>query len=324
MSSCPVCNALLRPPTHSSQSREIAANCPRCGQFAVTDEALALLSENIRKKPFRWAITSHAIRRLQKTHDGIPRIMQAWLQSVWLQESLPKPQEQGDTFIQHLGGDDVAAGDWLTCDPLATAAIIGTADDPKTVETQRFLYVVEGLKNQGLIEQRKEPTGALANGYRLTFRGWTHLDEIRRRSVDNRLAFMAMQFGDAELEKNVERCFRPAVARTGFELRVLSGPQQRAGSIDDQLRVALHTARFVLADLTHGNNGAYWEAGFAEGLGRPVIYTCRETEWKTRKTHFDTNHLRHVIWNSTDLESAASQLVNMIRATFPADAKMED
>jgi nucleoside 2-deoxyribosyltransferase len=45
--------------------------------------------------------------------------------------------------------------------------------------------------------------------------------------------------------------------------------------IDDQMRVALRTSRFVVADLTRGNRGAYWEAGFAEGLGRPVIYTCR-------------------------------------------------
>jgi nucleoside 2-deoxyribosyltransferase len=84
---------------------------------------------------------------------------------------------------------------------------------------------------------------------------------------------MAMQF-DSEMDRVVKDCFKPAVARTGFELRVLTDGQP-AGSIDDQLRVALRTSRFVIADLTHDNNGAYWEAGFAEGLGRPVIYTCR-------------------------------------------------
>jgi hypothetical protein len=78
---------------------------------------------------------------------------------------------------------------------------------------------------------------------------------------------MAMQFGDAEFNRVVNDCFKPAVKAAGFELRLLTDGQP-AGLIDDQLRVALRTARFVIADLTHANNGAYWEAGFAEGLGR--------------------------------------------------------
>jgi nucleoside 2-deoxyribosyltransferase len=94
--------------------------------------------------------------------------------------------------------------------------------------------------------------------------------------------------------------------------------------IDDQLRVALRTSRFVVADLTHGNNGAYWEAGFAEGLGRPVIYTCRKSEWKKKASHFDTNHLVTVIWDPTDLKKAEDQLSATIRATLPQEAKLSD
>jgi nucleoside 2-deoxyribosyltransferase len=66
--------------------------------------------------------------------------------------------------------------------------------------------------------------------------------------------------------------------------------QQGAGLIDDQIRAALLSARFVLADLTFGSHGAYWEAGFAEGFNIPVIYTCEKKEWQKNKTHFDTNH----------------------------------
>ena len=105
---------------------------------------------------------------------------------------------------------------------------------------------------------------------------------------------------------------------------------QPAGSIDDQLRVALRTSRFVIADLTRDNNGAYWEAGFAEGLGRPVIYTCRKNEWDQRdqpselKVHFDTNHHLTVIWDPENLQDAATRLTATIRNTLPAEAKMTD
>jgi len=35
------------------------------------------------------------------------------------------------------------------------------------------------------------------------------------------------------------------------------------------------------------NPGAYWEAGYAEGLGKPVIYTCEEAKF-VEASHFDT------------------------------------
>ena len=79
-----------------------------------------------------------------------------------------------------------------------------------------------------------------------------------------------------------------------------------------------------LADLTHGNKGAYWEAGFAEGLGRPVIYTCRKQEWDANKSHFDTNHLNTSIWYRENLWDAETRLTATIRATRPAEAKMTD
>ena len=69
-----------------------------------------------------------------------------------------------------------------------------------------------------------------------------------------------MKFGDSELDEMVDKCFRRAVRRMGFELR----------------RAAVLSARFVISDLTHGSYGAYWEAGFGEGRGIPVIYTSLE------------------------------------------------
>jgi hypothetical protein len=104
--------------------------------------------------------------------------------------------------------------------------------------------------------------------------GWQRYETPKHAQVESRAAFMAMQFGDAEFNRVVNDCVKLAVEATGFELRLLTDGQP-AGLIDDRLRVTSRTARFVIADLTHANNGAYWEAGFAEGLGRPVIYTCR-------------------------------------------------
>ena len=172
-----------------------------------------------------------------------------------------------------------------------------------------------------LIEAQGEPVNML--GLRLKLLGWRRYEELKRGRAESHTAFMATKFNNPELDGVINECFRPAVARTGFELRVLTD-RQPAGLIDDQLRVAIRTARFVIADLTHRSNGAYWEAGFAEGLGKPVIYTCRNDEWAEGGSHFDTNHLVTVIWKPDDLPNAANRLVNTIRATLPAEAKMTD
>jgi hypothetical protein len=158
--------------------------------------------------------------------------------------------------------------------------------------------------------------------FQLTMAGWQRCDQLRRAEVESRRGFMAMKFDD-EMHYVVQICFKPAVAKTGYELRLLT-EHQPAGLIDDQLRVAIRTSRFVIADLTHANNGAYWEAGFAEGLGRPVIYTCRREEWEERKTHFDTNHLHTIIWDRSNLDDAAMRMTATIRATLPAEATMTD
>ncbi len=153
--------------------------------------------------------------------------------------------------------------------------------------------------------------------------GTHRYQNLKKTEIESRTAFMAMQYGDSVLDKVVADCFKPAVQRTGFELRLLT-EKQPAGLIDDQLRAAILGSRFVISDLTHGNRGAYWEAGFGECLGLPVIYTCEKEVWESNKSHFDTNHLLTIIWDTAELKKAEDLLVATIRATFRADAKQTD
>jgi nucleoside 2-deoxyribosyltransferase len=157
----------------------------------------------------------------------------------------------------------------------------------------------------------------------LTMDGWARFEALRKARIDSRRAFMAMKFGEDTLDSAVESAFKPAAMRAGFELRVLTD-QQAAGLIDDQIRAALLAARFVVTDLTHGSYGAYWEAGYAEGRGIPVIYTCEKSVWQEKKTHFDTNHLVTIIWSSDELKKAENELVATIRVTLRAEAKQTD
>jgi hypothetical protein len=158
----------------------------------------------------------------------------------------------------------------------------------------------------------------------LSLKGWDRFHQLKRGSTDSRKAFMAMKYGDAQLDEIVENFFKKAVEQTSFELFTLVDRPQPAGLIDDRLRVEIQTSRFLIADLTHENRGAYWEAGYAEGLGKPVIYTCEKKKFKRLKTHFDTNHHLTILWDAENPKEAAEKLKATIRATLPDAAKLTD
>jgi hypothetical protein len=106
-----------------------------------------------------------------------------------------------------------------------------------------------------------------ANGS-ISMSGWARLEELERSHVGSRYAFFARQFKNPELDDLFDRCLRKAVAETGYELRTVT---QKAGHIDAIIEDEIRRCRFLIADLSDDNAGAYWEAGFAEGLGKDVI-----------------------------------------------------
>jgi hypothetical protein len=180
-------------------------------------------------------------------------------------------------------------------------------------------FLCEQAKSIGWIEHV-----ANYNGVRLKLDGWKKVAELKSQNKNiGHFAFMAMEYDNQEQDEIFKDYLLPAVAQTGFELKLLKN-LLGAGLIDNQLRVQIRRAKFLIADLTNKNLGAYWEAGYAEGLGKQVIYLCKESEFKEIKTHFDTNHHTTIRWDKENMSQAVEELKATIRATFPAEAKMDD
>ncbi len=326
MAECPICKEASCPSTPAPMYQGIEYDCPRCGKFALCGPLSHELPDTFLKPP-RRDVMSHRLRCLQPS-DGKPvLVFQNELAVFRLDDSLPSPGEQADNLILWIGNHQSSTGDRVAIAVPAVSAWIGAAiTHPNRSSGLEWL-----LKQPELMmcwEREDMPHLQL----RLTLAGWERRKAIERAHGVNRTkAFMAMQFGDSELQHVFDVCFKEAAKQAGFDLRLLTDGQG-AGLIDDQLRVALRTSRFVIADLTHGNKGAYWEAGFAEGLGRPVIYTCKKKIWDERndpdpnkvKVHFDTAHWNTIIWDPDDLPTAEAKLTATIRNTFFAEAKMQD
>jgi hypothetical protein len=304
------------------------SDCPRCGLWlAVPAEPGAgdaltnrLNHPDSKVVTRRRARLSHLVRQQQRpvwTPIGVPI---AQLGAWDIDKPLPSPSQQADNLLLWMGDHQESYSDSLNIDARNASQIAAWVGAPLAMtDLDVVLWLVDAVPE--LFLERALLLGGAAHAS-LTLAGWERIEALRNEVRDNRRAFMAMKFDDPALDSVLANCFKPAVAAAGFDLATVL-EDQPAGLIDDQMRVAIRTSRFVISDLTHGSHGAYWEAGFAEGLGRPVIYTCRKAEWEAQRSHFDTNHLSTIVWDAENLPDAATRLTAMIRATLPTAAKMD-
>lgn len=318
---CVVCNTELKTTPPYDHLRDATAfSCYRCGDFVLSGSLITTLPSILQENKNADVKISHALRIMQRINKNV-ELSTSTIDAI-LEKPLPRPQEQADLLIRWLAEHSDNPGDEVSLDPIEHhLSIIGA----KTKEG--VVLVLSHLIEKGLVQGKLTQTlsgryiglGELA----LTFDGWNHYETLLKGGTTYRKAFMAMKFGDIDLNAVLENVFKPSVKMAGFDLVKLDD-EPRAGLIDDRLRVEIQSSDFLIADLTHANNGAYWEAGYAEGLGKPVIYTCEKEQFDSEKTHFDTNHHLTVIWDKSAPEQAGDLLKATIRATLPQLAKQED
>lgn len=316
---CPICGINLKEFEPPQRAHKYYFNCHFCGQYYLSENCFISLPITLKNDIHKKVLLAHIIRKMQNAQS--PPFIDDLLLDQILKRTLPSPIEQADNLIIWLGENDKYLIELTEVSALYCQAVIGA------VSPAAFSFILKELKGLDLI------TGAFSNNnslvstskIRLTFKGWDHFDKLIKGAKSSKKVFMAMQYNDHELDTIVENVFKKAVEQTGFELFKLNDPEkQKAGLIDDRLRVEIRTSRIIIADLTHDNKGAYWEAGYAEGLGKPVIYTCEEAKFKVSKTHFDTNHHLTIIWNKNNHDKVIEELKATIRATLPDEAILTD
>ncbi len=312
---CPVCEEELNGESRElSNSSNVRFVCANCGTFDTANLAAQLITV-LGRDEIKRAVLSHALRKMQV--NGTPLLTESIFKKI-IEKPLPTASEQCDNLILWLGSNLSFVGHRVWITPQTHRAVLGA------VNRSAFGQVITHLAKQGLIELIDMAKNGLFESHTtLSVDGWVYYEKFRRNNPRSRVAFMVMQYDNQDLDRLVKDVFKPAVSQTGFDLRRLD-EKPRAGLIDDRLRVEIRNARFVIADLTDDNEGAYWEAGFAEGLNKPVIFICEKTKFEEKKTHFDTNHHLTVKWDKASPQDAAEELKATIRATLPDEARMTD
>lgn len=144
--------------------------------------------------------------------------------------------------------------------------------------------------------------------------GYTRLEQLDATGVRSQQAFVAMWF-DESMTDAYDEGLAPAIREAGYDpLRI--DRTEHNNKIDDEIIAEIRRSRFVVADFTEGEKGArggvYYEAGYAHGLGIPVIFTCQKDV--IEKVHFDTRQYNHIDWK--DPQDLKKRLAQRISATI--------
>lgn len=145
----------------------------------------------------------------------------------------------------------------------------------------------------------------------LTNKGWERFQELEKIK-DGRSAFVAMSFGHTEEEiKKRKDFFEQAIKKPLEDVKWKAervDTKTRTGLIDDFIIHDIQHASLVIADISDSNLGVYWEAGYAEALGKSVVY-IRDISFP--QPHFDVQHRMRIDFsNIKELGENLKKLIN--------------
>ena len=149
-------------------------------------------------------------------------------------------------------------------------------------------------------------------------------EQLQERGTGQQV-FVAMWF-DKSLDEVYEEGFKKGIKEARYDAKRTDDDTHHSDKLDDRVMADIRQSRIVVADFTcekfireghtecEGlpNGNVHYEAGFAHGLGRPVIYTCRaDCEPYLR---FDTRQINHIFWR--DAADLARQLQERLEGQF--------
>jgi hypothetical protein len=287
---CPLCN-LPSGVTYTIESPDVFSGyCDRCGYIRITRDAV------------------EEAARLGKLH-----ILSAWFRrmptaefDVWLVKRLDVGTILADTpeysVLEKLDLTLKAIAE-KTSEPGQRSQFTAQNDYPLVyaANPQEVFFYINELARLDFVRQESGVATVLTPGFR-------QLIEMQKSGRTSAFAFVAMWFAHS-MDDVYNNAIAPAIRSAGYKpIRV--DREEHVNRIDDEIIGRIKTSRFIVADFTGQRAGVYFEAGMMLGLGRTVIWMCKDEELKD--VHFDTRQYNFI--NYKMVEEARKRLYDRIMA----------
>lgn len=300
---CPVCS---RPANVQSKIDYRFVECPACGTFGFSDllnvGTAGIWLEEQKKEKLRFLLCERRLKKIPPVMlTDSPSAGGAAMPRLNIDELLAEfPQDASDYFDRAL----------LNLSRMAkhpTDGILLKDVTPLFIQEADREGMMDELRSMGLVRS-KSSTNAIVH---ITSDGWLRIAKLNHLGRDSKQAFVAMWF-DSSRVSFFEGGIKPAIEADAKTRAVRIDGQEHNGKIDDAIIAEIRRSRYLVADFTGDRGGIYFEAGFALGLGLPVIWCVDKSD--VEKLHFDTRQYNHIVY--TDPDNLRVQLLNRIRATI--------
>lgn len=148
-------------------------------------------------------------------------------------------------------------------------------------------------------------------------------------------AFVVLRIGEKDVDKLFDEAISPATRECGLEAKRVD-LTEGGETITERILQLLDGSSLVIADLTYERPNCYFEAGYTQGKGIPLIYMARKDHDPRRpgrkvddpRVHFDLDTYKITYWSEDNLKAAKMELIQRIPAAIksfvprPTDPKI--
>lgn len=296
---CPICkltNQIVL--AERDYGDKVTYDCNRCGRFNITESAEAVAEHQNKLAELSAWIRERNIRKID-----IPLLDSYFIEE--LLPSLPKysPREKQVKLLEAVEQLTDFPGREVVLIPEHELSLAWAENE------NEFKFYINSLMDRGLLEiPNRGNRGVSSPLYPIviTAEGWEYLEKEQSNLLEKIQVFVAMSFSP-ELKSVYDNAIAPAVTATGYRPYRVDA-DHHLDRIDAKIIAEIKNSRFIVADVTQQKAGVYYEAGFAHGLGIPVIWSVKSEDLKN--VHFDTRQYNHIVWESeNELKNRLEDLI---------------
>lgn len=301
LKNCPICKLENQKTSNALEPGKSVVECERCGRYVMHNALIMIYAGSNEKnnpKLIAW------IRDLNVEGAAPPEITPEILKNI--ESNLPNyiPTQKTLMLLRNIARKTQFPGHDVTIIPDRDYPLAWAANE------EELIYYLKSLIERNLLVTTKghPEISKLLNVVEITAAGWEFLEKNERAVTISNQAFVAMSFS-RELNSIWTDAIKKSIENAGYgAYRIDVKPH--SDKIDTKIMTEIKNSRFLVADVTEQKQGVYFEAGYALGLGLPVIWSCRKDDFKN--IHFDTRQYNHIIWEKP--EELKEELYNFICA----------
>ena len=335
---CPICGNNSATIYNQDDGLRIFVKCPACGRYEYDVTRTELIETFKNELPIylfytknNKAITDNDDPRAYKLIDLSNYYEKIKLQQPWAcnidEETLKNfyPIEISnkiDMILLNIAKNSKYIGDYASYikEELNSLFFVKRYDNINEFSQQQQSQQVNSLKSY-MIDNRYS--------IELTPEGWNRVDKIQKSRIFNKDIFVSMSFADET--KNTREAIRSGIESAGFSAEFLDEITHNKQIVPEMFRL-IRESKMLILDISIPNYGAYYEAGYALGLGKEVIICCERSVFEGKykvngqeiseaekikfgrylKPHFDIAQKQILLWDHN--EDLTKKLAEWIKA----------